>query len=188
METLTYDHSRADLLPMMGLSFVMFSLSVYLLYLGLFTDFTLSIVGSVTSIVSILGGGFGTNFFGYAFFYLSYRLIFPEDALIINDKGIIDKTNALGSKEVISFENMKNAKLEIIHTTPHVGISLYNEEDYLEKLPIFKRILQEINQKNFGTSVISMNVPHESREELQQIVNIINDRTEITKVRKAMNW
>lgn len=188
METLTYDHLRADLIPMIGLSFILFGMSIFLLYLGLFTDFTLSIMGQATSVVGVLAGGFGTTFFGYTFFYILYRAVFPEDALTINDKGIINKTNALGSKKVIPFENMEKAKLEIIHSTPHVGINLYNEEEYLENLSYFKRILQEINRKNFGTSIISMNVPHKSREELHQVIDIINDRIEITRVRKEMKW
>lgn len=188
METLTYDHSRADLLPMLGLGFVMFGASVFLLYLGMFTDFTLSTMGQATGPFSILIGSIGTLFFGYAFFFILYRAIFPKGALIINDRGIIDNTNAIGSKEVIPFGNMKEAKLEQVNATPNIGIDLYNEEEYLDSLPFIKRKAQEINKKNFGTSMVSMSVPHESREELHEIIHIINERIEITKTRKAMNW
>src|SRR5690625_2685144 len=101
---------------------------------------------------------------------------------------MIDKTNAIGSIEVISYLNMKKAKLELVNATPNIGIGLYNEEEYLDSLPFIKRKAQEINKKNFGTSMVSMSVPHESREELHEIIHIINERIEITKTRKAMNW
>lgn len=188
MKTLTYNHSRAVLFPMVILSFVMFSLSIILLYLGMYTDFTLTMIGQATNIVTILFGSIGTLFFGYIFFFVFYRFIFPENALVINDRGIINLTNVLGSREIIPFERMKIAELEKIHGKLYIGIKLYNEEEYLERLPFFKRILQETNQKNFGTSIVSMNAPTTSREELCQIVEIINERIEITKVRKEMNW
>ncbi|HLR92280.1 MAG TPA: STM3941 family protein [Atopostipes sp.] len=188
METLSYDHSRASLLPMLILGFIMFAASVFLLYLGLETDFILPQIGLATSTFSILAGGFGTLFFGFAFLFILYRFIFPKGALIITDRGIFDNTNAIGSKELIPFEGMKNAKLEIINATPCIGIDLHNEEDYLKKLPTIKRKAHELNKKYFKTSVISLNVPHESREELLEIIDIINERIEITSVRKKMNW
>src|SRR5690625_127032 len=188
METITYDHSRADLFPMVILSFVLCCLSFFLLYLGMDTDFILSLIGQATNMIMIICGSMGVLFFGYSFFYVLYRFIFPKNALVINDRGIINQTNVLGSKENIPFETMKTAKLENIHGKQYIGIKLYNEEEYLDRLSVFKRILQESNQKNFGTSIISMSVPTGSEEDLHKIVELINERIEITEVRKEMNW
>ena len=188
MKTLTYDHSRADLLPMGFLSLILFSLSVYLLYLGLYSDFTLFFLGQVTSLITALCGGLGVMFCGYTFSYILYRLVDPKDVLIINDRGIINQTNVLGSKAIIPFEIMKVAKIDKVHGKLYIGINLYNEAEYLENLPVFKRILQETNRKNFGMSLISVSAPTDSKEDLHQIVKIINERIEITKVRKEMNW
>ena len=58
----------------------------------------------------------------------------------------------------------------------------------MDRLSVFKRILQESNQKNFGTSIISMSAPTGSEEDLHKIVELINERIEITEVRKEMNW
>src|SRR5699024_8742270 len=82
----------------------------------------------------------GCSFFGYSFFYVLYRFIFPKNSLVINDRGIINQTNVLGSKENIPFETMKTAKLENIHGKQYIGIKLYNEEEYLDRLSVFKRI------------------------------------------------
>lgn len=188
MKTLTYDHSRADLFPMVILNFVMLMLSIFLLYSGMYMDFSLSLFGQATSVIMIICGSIGVLFCGYTFFYVFHRLVFPQGALIINDRGIINLTNVLGSKEVIPFEMMEVAQFEKIHGKLYIGIKVYNEEEYLDNLPIFNRILQEINKKNFGTSIISMSISTDSREGIPQIVKIINERIEITKVRKEMNW
>lgn len=97
METITYDHSRADLFPMVILSFVLCCLSFFLLYLGMDTDFILSLIGQATNMIMIICGSMGVLFFGYSFFYVLYRFIFPKNALVINDRGIINQTNVLGS-------------------------------------------------------------------------------------------
>lgn len=188
MEELSYHHSRKETLSLVLSSFVMFGISLYLLYLGLFTDFTIQLMGSATGPISIFVGSIGSLFFGYAFYFILRRALFPENALIITDKGIIDNTNAIGTKELIPFKNMKKAKLELISGIPNIGIELYNDEQYFEKLPFIKRKAQEINKKFFGSSTVSMTVPHDSREELHEIIDIINERIEITKTRTEMKW
>lgn len=181
METISVDHSRKDMLLMVGLGAIMFGASLWLVYAGLFTDFRLPQLGPATSGFSILVGGIGVLFFGYAFFYLFYRFLFPKGALIINDKGIIDNTNAIGSKEVIRYEHMEEAKLEMINSGPQIGINLTNEQEYFDRLPWLKRKASEINKKHFGTSTVSLNVPVASRERLLELIAIINERREIVQ-------
>lgn len=181
METISIDHSRKDMLLLVGLGAMMFGASLWLVYAGLFTDFRLAQMGRATSGFSILVGGFGVLFFGYAFFYILSRFLFPKGALIINEEGIIDHTNAIGSKKIIRYEDMKEAKLEMINSGPQIGINLTNEQDYLDRLPWLKRKASEINKKYFGTSTVSLNVPVESRERLHELIAIINERCEMVQ-------
>lgn len=184
MEEIAYHHSRKDSLKLVLAGALMFGASLFLLYLGLFKDFRLASMGPATGPFSVLVGTIGTLFFGYGFFYIMRLYLFPKNALVITDTGIINNTNAIGTKEVIPFTDMKKAELEIINASPHVGITLYDDEKYFNSLSFFKRKAAEINKKHFGTSAISMSVPHEKREELHEIVNIINERIEITQGRK----
>lgn len=178
METITVDHSRKNLFTMVVLGLLMFGVSIWLLYAGLFMDLELPILGQTTSFVNIVVGGMGTLFFGYAFFQIIFRAFFTKSALIITDEGIINNTNAVGSKQIIYFNDMKQAKIEVINEEVNIGLDLTNEEEYLNSLPFIKRKLQTINKNNFGTSVVSMSVPHDSRDELEEIVEIINERIE----------
>lgn len=104
------------------------------------------------------------------------RFLFPKGALVINDKGIINRTNAIGSKEVIPFSDMKKAKMEIVNASANIGIELHDDDKYLKRLPFLKRKASEINRNSFGTSVISIDAPIESRERLLDIIDIINER------------
>lgn len=186
MEEIAYHHSRKDMWKMILAGAVMFGASLLLLYLGLFTDFRLASMGPATGPFSVIVGTIGSIFFGYGFFYIMRIYLFPKNALVITDTGIINHTNAIGSKEVIPFTDMKKAELEIINATPHVGITLYDDEKYFNGLSFFKRKAAEMNKKYFGTSAVSMSVPHEKREELHEIVDIINERIEMTQDRKQI--
>ena len=184
METISIDHSRKEMLPMLGLGAMMLAASLWLLYAGLFTDFRLPQMGSATSGFSILIGGLGVLFFGFAFFFILYGFLFPKSALIINAEGIIDNTSAIGSKKVIRYENMEEAKLEMINSGPQIGINLTNEQAYYESLPWIKRKANEINKKHFGTSTVSIKAPVNSRERLQELIETINTCREMVQSQK----
>lgn len=63
METITVDHSRKNLFTMVVLGLLMFGVSIWLLYAGLFMDLELPILGQTTSFVNVVVGGMGTLFF-----------------------------------------------------------------------------------------------------------------------------
>lgn len=184
METISIDHDRKGMLLMLGLATIMVGASLWLLYAGLFTNFTLPQMGPTTGPFSVIIGGIGTLFFGYAFLYLLYRFLFPKGALIINEEGIIDRTTAIGSKEMIRYENMEKAKLEIHNATPYIGINVTNEAEYLESLPWIKRKAQTINKDKFGMSMVTINAPVENRERLHELIDIINERIAIAKTKR----
>ncbi len=135
-------------------------------------------MGIVSPELAVLAGGVGTLFFGYGFFFLLKRFLFPKGALVINEKGIINRTNAIGSSHVIPFEDMKKARLEMVNSSPNIGIELHDDEKYLKSLPFLKRKASEINKNSFGTSIISLDAPIKTRERIHEIVDIINERIE----------
>ncbi len=63
----------------------------------------------------------------------------------------------------------------------NIGIELKDDRQYLESLPWLKRKTSEMNQRSFGTSVISLDVPVDSRERLEELTDIINERIERTE-------
>lgn len=181
METISIDHSRKDAGKILLLAFIMFGASLLLLLGGMFTDYQFNFMGIRSKGFAVFAGVLGTVFFGYAFFFLSKRFLFPKGALIINEEGIINQTNAIGTKQVIPFSEMKKAKIEMVNAKANIGIELLDNEKYTARLPWLKRKATEINHNQFNTSIISLEVPVESREELKEIVDIINQRIEKAK-------
>lgn len=178
METISVDHSRKDYGVMVLLGALMFGASLFLLIGSLTTDFPFRFWGVQSDGLALLAGGFGTLFFGYAFFFILKRFLFPKGALVITEEGIINQTNAIGTKKVIPFHSMKKAKVEIVNASGNIGIELKDDQEYLDSLPWLKRKASEINHRSFDTSVISLDVPVDSRERLQELTDIINERIE----------
>lgn len=176
METITIHFSRKDTGILTLLAFIMFGASLFVLLGSLFTEFPFQIMGLRSTGLGLFAGVLGTIFFGYGFIYLFRRFLFPKNALIINAEGIINRTNALGMKEVIPFTIMKKAVAEKGNVKGNIGIELHDEKAYLEQLPWLKRKTTEINHNSFGTSIISLDVPVDSRAERQKIIDIINER------------
>ena len=176
METISIDHSRKDYGVGILLAAVMLGASLFLLLGVFYTNLNFRFMGIISPGLTVLAGGVGTLFFGYGFFFVLKRFLFPKGALVINDKGIINQTNAIGSKEVIPFSDMKKAKMEIVNASANIGIKLHDDDKYLKRLPFLKRKASEINRNSFGTSVISIDAPIESRERLLDIIDIINER------------
>lgn len=183
METISIDHSRKDYGVMLLLATVMFGASIFLLLGSLYTAFPFRFWGIQSDGLALLAGGVGTLFFGYAFFFIFKRFLFPKGALIVSEKGVINRTNAIGSKRVIPFSEMKSAEIEIVNGSANIGIDLVDDEKYLTKLPWLKRKASEINHRLFGTSIISLDVPVKTREELKELVSLINERIEKAKPR-----
>lgn len=178
METISIDHSRKDYGVGVLLATLMLGASLFLLFGSFFTDLNFRFMGIVSPGLAVLAGGVGTLFFGYGFFFLLKRFLFPKGALVINEKGIINRTNAIGSSHVIPFEDMKKARLEMVNSRPNIGIELHDDEKYLKSLPFLKRKASEINKNSFGTSIISLDAPIKTRERIHEIVDIINERIE----------
>lgn len=183
MEIISIDHSRKDYGVMLLLGAVMFGASLFLLIGTLVTDFPFRFWGVQSDGLALLAGGVGTLFFGYAFFFILKRFLFPKNALVINEEGIINRTNAIGTKNVIPFRDMEKAKMEIVSSSANIGIVLKDDEKYLKSLSWLKRKASEVNYRSFGTSVISLDVPVDSREQLKELVVIINERIEMANAK-----
>ena len=62
----------------------------FLLYLGMDTDFILSLIGQATDMIMIIWE-YGCSFFLAILFLCSLSLYFPKNALVINDRGLLIK-------------------------------------------------------------------------------------------------
>ena len=78
METISIDHSRKDYGVMVLLGAIMFGASLFVLIGSLVRDFPFRILSLQSEGLGILVGGFGTLFFGFAFFYILKRFLFPK--------------------------------------------------------------------------------------------------------------
>lgn len=183
METISIDHSRKDYGIMLLLGAVMLGASLFLLFGSIMTDFPFRFWGVQSDGLALLAGGVGTLFFGYGFLFILKRFLFPKGALVITEEGIINRTNAIGTSNLISFHEMKKAKVEIVNSSGNIGIEFKDPQKYLDNLPWLKRKASEINHRSFGTSVLSLDVPVESRERLEELVQIINERIELVQNR-----
>lgn len=181
METISIDHPRKGVGKLVLLGALMFGASLFVLLGTLFFDLTFRVLGMPSTGLGLLAGGVGTIFFGYAFFFSLNRYFNNRGALVITPEGIINRTNAIGTKDVIPFSDMEKAQYEMIQGNPQIGIKLYDHEKYLNSLPWLKRKTVEINHNSFGTSIISLDVPTDSRDELHELVDIINHRIELAQ-------
>lgn len=178
METISIDHSRRDYGVGVLLAILMLGASLFILLGSAFGGLSFQLMGVRSPELALLVGGVGTLFFGYGFFFLLKRFLFPKGALVIQSEGIINRTNAIGTKRLIPFKDMKKAKLEMVNSSPKIGIVLHDDEKYLKTLPFLKRKASEINKNSFGTSIISLDVPIKSRERLEELIKILNERIE----------
>lgn len=176
METISIDHSRKDYGVMLFLGALMFGASLYVLLGSIFSATPFRVFGIPSQGLGLLAGCLGTLFFGYGFFFILRRFLFPKGALVITAEGIINQTNAIGTNQVIPFHDMEEAKLEIVNAKPHIGISMIDDAQYLQRLPWLKRKAAEINHNKFDMSILSLDAPINTREELNEVIEIINER------------
>lgn len=181
METISINHSRKDYGVGAILATIMFAASLFVLFGSVFTEMPFRFFGLESAGMGLLAGGLGSLFFGYGFFFLWKRFVFPDGALVISSVGIVNRTNALGTRQLILFQDMKEAKFEMVQASPNIGIVFYDNEKYLMSLPFLKRKASEINHHTFKTSVLSLDVPVRSRERVHELVDIINERIERSK-------
>lgn len=163
------------------LSALMTSMAVLLLLAGLFGGSRLyggrilySIFIILDSIFFILIGLFGTLFFGAATLVYIKNIFVNKQTLIINNDGFYENTSISSMKNsLISWDSVRKIKNMPMMGQGMVSIFMKDQDAYLDKLPLFKRLITKMNIKlGYGEITINMNqIKDMDGEELTEIMN-----------------
>ena len=162
------------------LSTLMTSMAVLMLLSGLYEASRLyggrilySIFIILDSIFLILIGLFGTLFFGAATLFYIKNIFVNKPTLIINNDGFYENTSISSMKNsLISWDKVKKMKNMPMMGQGMVSIFMKDQDAYLDKLPVFKRLITKMNIKlGYGEITINMNqIKDMDGEELTEIM------------------
>lgn len=149
------------------LSIFMTSLAVFMLLSGLYEG------NILYAIDYIFIGLIGTLFFGAAtLIYIRYIFII-RPVLILENDGFYENTTILSMKSsLISWDEVKKIKNMPMMGQGMVSIFMKDQDAYLDKLPLFKRLITKMNIKlGYGEITINMNqIKDMDGEELTEIM------------------
>ena len=162
------------------LSAFMTSLAVFMLLAGLYEGSRLyggrilySIFIILDSIFNFLIGLFGTLFFGAGTLFYIKNIFVSKPTLIINNDGFYENTSISSMKNsLISWDKVKKIKNMPMMGQGLVTIFLKDQNEYLDKLSLFKRLITKMNIKlGYGEITINMNqIKDMDGEELTEIM------------------
>ncbi|MDU2545090.1 MAG: STM3941 family protein [Finegoldia magna] len=163
------------------LSALMTSMALLMLLAGLYGGSRLyggrilySILIILDSIFFISIGLFGTLFFGAATLLYIKNIFVNKPTLIINNDGFYENTSISSMKNsLISWDTVKKIKNMPMMGQGMVSIFMKDQDAYLDKLPLFKRLITKMNIKlGYGEITINMNqIKNMDGEELTEIMN-----------------
>ena len=163
------------------LSALMTSMALLMLLAGLYGGSRLyggrilySILIILDSIFFISIGLFGTLFFGAATLLYLKNIFVNKPTLIINNDGFYENTSISSMKNsLISWDTVKKIKNMPMMGQGMVSIFMKDQDAYLDKLPVFKRLITKMNIKlGYGEITINMNqIKNMDGEELTEIMN-----------------
>lgn len=125
------------------------------------------------SIFRILIGLFGTLFFGAGTLFYIKNIFVNKPTLIINNDGFYENTSISSMKNsLISWDKVKKIRNMPMMGQGLVTIFLKDQDAYLDKLPVFKRLITKMNIKlGYGEITINMNqIKDMDGEELTEIM------------------
>lgn len=107
----------------------------------------------------ILIGLFGTLFFGAGTLIYIKNIFVSKPTLIINNDGFYENTTISSMKNsLISWDSVKKIKNMPTRGQGMVSIFMKDQDAYLDKLPLFKRLITKMNIKlGYGEITINMN-------------------------------
>lgn len=111
------------------------------------------------SIFIILIGLFGKLFFGAATLLFIKNIFVSKPTLIINNDGFYENTSISSMKNsLISWESVRKIKNMPMMGQGMVSIFMKDRDTYLDKLPLFKRLITKMNiALRYGEITINMN-------------------------------
>lgn len=150
------------------LSIFMTSLAVFMLLSGLYED------NILYAIDLIFIGLIGTLFFGTAILIYIRNIFIIRPVLILENDGFYENTSILSMKNsLISWDEVKKIKNMHMMGQGMVSIFMKDQDAYLAKLTLFKRLITKMNIRlGYGEITINMNqIKDMDGEELTEIMN-----------------
>lgn len=126
------------------------------------------------SIVVTFIGLFGTLFFGAGTLFYIKKIFVSKPSLIINNDGFYENTSMTSMKNyLISWDSVRKIKNMPMMGQGMVSIFMKDQDAYLDKLPLFKRLITKMNNAfGYGEITIIMNqIKGMDGEELTEIMN-----------------
>ena len=160
------------------LGILMTSMSAFMLLSGLYGS-SLHIgsrlyeVSILYSIFIILIGLFGTLFFGATTLFYIKNIFIIKPNLILENDGFYENSSILSMKNsLISWDSVRKIKNMPIMGQGMVSIFMKDQDAYLYKLPLFKRLITKMNiALGYGEITINMNqIKDMDGEELTEIM------------------
>lgn len=143
-------------------------MSAVIIFIGFYS-------GSILyKIFTLIFGAFGVLFFGAATFLCIKNIFVRKPILIIDNEGFYDNSSIASLKNsLISWDLVSKIKNMPMMGQGMVSIFMKDQEAYLEKLPIFKRLITKMNLAlGYGEITINMNqIQNMDGEELTQTMN-----------------
>ena len=161
------------------LGILMTSMSAFMLLSGLYGS-SLHIgsrlyeVSILYSIFIILIGLFGTLFFGATTLFYIKNIFIIKPNLILENDGFYENSSILSMKNsLISWDSVRKIKNMHIMGQGMVSIFMKDQDAYLYKLPLFKRLITKMNiALGYGEITINMNqIKTMNGEELTKTMN-----------------
>lgn len=111
------------------------------------------------SIFLIFVGLFGTLFFGAATLFYIRNIFIIRPVLILENDGFYENTSIVSMKNsLISWDEVKKIKNMPMMGQGMVSIFMKDQDAYLDKLPLFKRLITKMNIRlGYGEITINMN-------------------------------
>lgn len=150
------------------LSIFMTSLAVFMLLSGLYE-------GNILYAIDLIFIGLiGTLFFGAATLIYIRNIFIIRPVLILENDGFYENTTILSMKSsLISWDEVKKIKNMPMMGQGMVSIFMKDQDAYLAKLTLFKRLITKMNIRlGYGEITINMNqIKDMDGEELTEIMN-----------------
>jgi len=142
------------------LCFVMVILSIVCMITGFLLDNAYYIAAGIA----------GEIYFGLCTLYIVYSIMRPKAKLIIDDKGIIEKSS-IGSIGTITWEEIDHIYMKTLLGKKYVCLKLTNEKSTFSRISVWKRYLSRINKlKGFEPVSIALHSLESGRSEVLHLL------------------
>lgn len=125
-------------------------------------------------VFTFIFGAFGVLFFGAGTLFCIKNIFIIKPTLILDNDGFYENSSIVSMKNtLISWDSVSKIKNMPMMGQGMVSIFMKDQEAYLDKLPIFKRLITKMNLAlGYGEITINMNqIQNMDGEELTETMN-----------------